>query len=260
MSGILAPLILGAGAIGLFFNVYMLRIRIFYQKLRPLVICQLVFQIMILGMNTTEAWKRLYSTQHAYDQTEAIFGSKMIKLSMAVLLPFNIVAITAFLQSLHSLGRSESRYITLKLFVTSSIALGCFDFTMLWLQSRNFALQAATVAILSLYFLLLFFASALINSMNRNQGNAKTVSLCAIYKRTLHFFAVWIIMNWVLVFALLGLPHLSRHLLGEKNVFLLISFMVNLFTGIILPFGFIVVFNNSQWKDHYKNKIVVVIV
>ncbi|XP_074633640.1 uncharacterized protein LOC141892311 isoform X2 [Acropora palmata] len=106
MSGILAPLILGAGAIGLFFNVCMLRIRIFYQKLRPLVICQLVFQIMILGMNTTEAWKRLYSTQH--DQTEAVFGSKMIKLSMAVLLPFNIVAITAFLQSLHSLGRSES--------------------------------------------------------------------------------------------------------------------------------------------------------
>ena len=258
MSGILAPLILGAGAIGLFFNVCMLRIRIFYQKLRPLVICQLVFQIMILSMNTTEAWKRLYSTQH--DQTEAVFGSKMIKLSMAVLLPFNIVAITAFLQSLHSLGRSESRYITLKLFVTSSIALGCFDFTMLWLQSRNFAPQAATVAILSLYFLLLFFALALINSMNRSQGNAKTVFLCAIYQRTLHFFAVWIIMNWVLVFALLGLPHLSRDLLGEKNVFLLISFMVNLFTGIILPFGFIVVFNNSQWKDYYKNKTVVVIV
>ena len=257
MSAIFAPLIIGAGAIGLIYNACILRIRSSYQKLRPVVICQLVFQIMILCMNTIEAWKRLYCTQHY--QTEAAFGSKMMKFSLAVLLPFNIVAVAAFLQSLHSPRWIKSSYITLRLFVTSSIAFGCFDFTMLWLQSRNFAPQAATVAILVLYFLLLFFALALINSLNRNQSNEKTVSLCAIYQKTLYFFAIWIIMNWVLVFALLGLPHLSRGLLGEKNAFLLISFMVNLFTGIIFPFGFIVVFDNS-WKDHYKNKIVVVTV
>ena len=261
MTSVFLSLILGVGALGLFFNVCMLRLKISNQTLRPFVICQFIFQFTILCVNTMDALNSWWPYYAQHDQWAEVVGPRVLKLSMAALLAFNILAVAAFLQSFHDPRWKHCYNIGVKLLVTSSIALGCLDFTVVWLQSHNFVPQAAIFVIMVLYFLLLFLALALTKAIDWNQSKRKIeqISLCAIYQRTLLFFGIWLILNWVFVFLHFAIPHLSRVVLGGKDEFLLMSFMVNVSTGLILPSGFIFVFN-SKTDEHDKKKSIVLIV
>ena len=129
MGSIYVPLITSLGLVGVFFNLRMLLSCLknktkytFLQNIWPVVVCQTVYHVTVLTMNTVDAWKSPDVRRVEY--CSVIYA--LVSTLMTFFVGGNLMAILA-MESRNSLGsvdQSRDPFSTCTLFRTAVLALG----------------------------------------------------------------------------------------------------------------------------------------
>ena len=211
---------------GIYFNIRMLlscfkknRKHTFLQKYRPFVICQFVYQVLVLATNTIQAWS----------------GDLVQRDDSCGYLKMLLIYVHIFLVS-----------------INLAVCVGIIGFALLWwkscwLQERD--VQEVPIAVFFVVILLLLFVTWIKwTQLDQTSAKLKAALLWEAVKeqRKACFVTAWLVICSAVVVVLGGLPWLSLEESDEKIFYLL---MMNCFVGIALPVAF-----NSFLESLYEEE------
>ena len=245
---------------GVYFNVRMLLScftiepkREFLHKYRPLVICQFVYQVSVLAMNSIEAWSGL-DVQH--DESSCIV-LKMTSICINIFLVSNLVAM--LIVAVEQPITYNNQELSPKLLMLVPVCLGFIGSAILWWCNRS-SLYEFECQVIAIIFFVVFLPLPLVTWKKYTQRDQTSEKLeaalpWAIFKenKKVCVVTVWLLICCGVVIAS-GTSQWSSYEEFDEIVCL---FMINSVVGIGLP----VVFNELFYSicgDEKETKTVVI--
>lgn len=182
MSSIYIPLITALGLVGFFFNLRMLLSCFknktkytFLQNIWPVVICQTVYHVTVLVMNTVDAWTRLDVQREDYCSVVYVLVSTV----MTFFVGGNLMVILAMESHNNSVDQSRESLPTCTLFKTAVLALGftvavilrcyiCFH-----QQLTFYVMNIGVIVVVTIVVLLLVACGSSMSSLDLDRITAK---------------------------------------------------------------------------------------
>ena len=247
MGSVYVFLITGLGLVGVFFNLRMLLSCLknktkytFLQNIWPVVICQTVYHVTILAMNTEDAWKRLDAQRVEYCSVVYVLVSTV----MTFFVGGNLMAILAMesRNTLEAVDQSRERFSTSTLFRTAALALGfsvavilrcsiCFH-----QQLAFYVMNVSVIVVVTIIVLLLVVCGSSMPSLdidrivyNRSMPRTSLLTRCKKNKGTVLFVVLFLMCTGLVVTQLFSTQAL------QVFSYLLI---MNTVVGIALPVTF----------------------
>ena len=241
------PLITGLGLVGVFFNLRMLlsclRNRTkytFLQNIWPVVICQTVYHVTVITMNTVDAWERPDVQRGEY--CSVIYA--LVSTLMTFFIGGNLMAVLAMesRNNLESVDQSREPFSTCTLFRTVVLALGfcvavilrcyvCFH-----QQLTFYAMNISVIVVVTIIVLLLVAYGSSVPSLdlaritpNRPMLRTSLLTRCKKNKGTVLFVALFLMCTGLVVSQLFS-----------TQAFQAFSYLLimNAVVGIALPVAF----------------------
>jgi len=236
---------------GIHFNIRMLlscfkndRKLAFLQKYKPFVICQFVYQVSVLAMNTIEAWSGV-DVQH--DDSCGFFKTSSISVHIFLVSNFAAVPIIA---AYHPIVY-KNQELSPKLLILAPVFVGVSGSAFLWWYScllHEGESQTVAIAMIFLAVLLLLLLVTAIKYTQLDQTSAKQKAALlrdsVKEQRKVWFVAAWLLICCAVVVALRSLPWPS---LKESKIFCL--FMLNSVVGIAMPVAFNCLFESIHDEE-----------
>lgn len=212
-----------------------------FETLKPLIICQFVYQVVILATNTVEAWRE-------YD--ESCCALRLLSSSANIFLAFNVLAM--WVNESSKAVVYKTRQLSPMLLMATALCLGFVNSALVWWHSRVyhklsvFHDQVGIIFILNFVVVcLLYLAFVARNNFTKPEqttaaatGEASLSKNCWRKSKEVISFIVLFSMSFVPVIML----HVSYSNLAEldqsqwlKAVSRLSNIIQNLAVGIILP-------------------------
>lgn len=210
MASSYVPLITGVGLVGVFFNSRMLLSCLknkakytFLQNIWPVVICQTVYHVTVLAMNTVDAWRKLDVQRVEYCSVVYVLVSTVITFFVGG----NLMAILAMesRNTLASVDQSREPFSTCTLFRTAVLALGfsvtvilrcyiCFD-----QQLAFYVMNISVIVVVTIIVLLLVACGSSVPSLdldriapNHPMPRTSLLTRCRNNKGTVLFVALFL--------------------------------------------------------------------
>ena len=224
---------------GVYFNVRMLLRcftidpkRAFLHKYRPLVICQFVYQVSVLAMNSIEA---LIGLGFQHEESCSVF--KMVSICINIFLVSNLSTMMIVIGFDHPITY-KNQEVSPKLLMLTPVCLGFIGSSILWWCSCS-ALEARMVAVIIFVVFLPLLLVTLKKYMQRDQTREKlnAALLWATFKENKKgcLLTAWLLMCCGVVIGLGTSPWSSYK---EFDVKMIRLFMINCIVGIGLPVAF----------------------
>lgn len=253
---------------GVFLNVQMLwssikkdkRKYTFLQNCRHLVICQFVYQITIICVNSIEAWIELHDVQQ---RTEHCSVRKVLSNSMVFFMVCNLLVILAI--------ESESRKLSQhrkSLLLYFTLCSGCIGTAVILGYSclpQEFVFELAIIIIyLVIIFLFLFLnwrRYKQVPDQSTSNDSVKTSSLWNSFKETREtvlFMALFLMCFAVMVVVFPPSPFHESELNEKNKVFQKITFQFitnAVIPGIALPVTIIRLIDSSYEEIHQRRRV-----
>ena len=238
---------------GIYFNIRMLlscfkknRKHTFLQKYRPFLICQFVYQVLVLATNTIEAW-----SGDLVQRDDSCGYLKMLLIYVHIFLVSINLAALWIITAYHPIV-FKNQELSATLLILAPVCVGIIGFALLWwkscwLQERD--VQEVPIAVFFVVvFLLLSVTWIKWTHLDQTSTKLKAALLWETVKeqRKACFVTTWLVICCVVVVVLGGLPWLSLEESDEKIFYLL---MMNSFVGIALPVAF-----NSFFESLYEEE------
>ena len=252
--GLVYLLLLAAlDVIGVFFNIQLLLSCFrdktkhkFLHNYRPLMICQVVYQVTILATNTVESWRRTFANDHE-ESYPVLIG---LSYSADIFLAFNLAAIWVS-ESCHAVVH-KSRQVSPRLLVSAAVSLGFINSAIIvWHNHLNREISEYKMVcilifnfvVLNAFLLCLFVRARKISTKHEeNIANRERPSLSCnsgkdnkLNQETLlSFIALFFIFCVVVIsFTHLNFMEIERNKFVQMfNIFKVIQ---NLAVGMVIP-------------------------
>ena len=228
--------------------------RPFLQKYRPLVICQFVYQVSTLAMNSIEAWSGL-DVQPG--KSCSVF--KMMSICVSIFLVSNLVAILIVAVD-HPLTY-KNQELTLKLLMLVPVCLGFIGSATLWWCScsslHEFESQVIAVTFFIVFLPLLLVTWKKYTQRDQTSEEPEEVTVWDTLKENKKacFVTVWLVICCGVVIGLRALPWSSMEEFDSVRMVSLL--MLNSVVGIGLPVAFNELLD-SIFEDEKERKTVVI--
>ena len=256
MSLVYLLLLAALDVIGVFFNIQVLLSCFrdktkhkFLHNYRPLMICQVVYQVMILATNTVEAWR-------TFDNDHEEYYPVLIGLSYSanIFLAFNLAAIWVN-ESFHVLMH-KSCQVSPRLLVSSAVSLGFINSVIIvWNNHLNRKISEYEMVYILIFnfvvvLLLCRFVRAMKNSTEHEEnianteipsllcnscGKSKDNKLNKADKETLSLFIALSFIFCAVVFILTHFNFLEMERSKFVQMFNIFKVFQNLVVGLVIP-------------------------
>ena len=246
---------------GVYFNLRMLLScftvepkRSFLREYRPLVICQFIYQVSVLAMNSIEAWGGL-DVQHDESSCSVL---KMTSICINIFLVSNLVAM--LIVAVEQPITYNNQELSPKLLMLVPVCLGFTGSAILWWCSCS-SLHEFESQVIAIIFFVVFLPLPLVTwkkYTQRDQTSEKldAALLWATFKenKKVCAVAVWLLICCAVV---IGSGTSSRSPSEEFNEKIICVFMINSAVGIGLPVAFNELFD-SIYENVKETKTVVI--
>ena len=245
---------------GVYFNVRMLlsslknsENRAFLQKYKTLVICQFVFQVSVLAMNSIEVWSGL-DVQHA--ESCNVFKTMLICINIFLVNNFVAVLIIAAYYPI----MYKNQEVSPKLLMLGLVCLGFICSAILWWCScsslHEFESQVITIIVVVVFLPLLLVAWTKYTQLDQTSEKPGLTFLwdtCSENKKVC-FVVAWLVICCGTAIGLTNLRWLSFEEFVVKMICLL---MMNSVVGIGLPVAFKELFVTIGEDEREKKTVVI---
>ena len=224
---------------GVYFNVRMLLScltiepkRAFLRKCRPLVICQFVYQVSVLAMNSIEAWSGL-NVQH--EESCSVF--KLVSICINIFLVSNLSTMMIVIAVDHPRAY-KNQEVSPKPLLLAPVCLGFVGSAVLWwcICSSFPEFESHVIAIMFFAVFPPFLLVTLKKYMQCDQTNEK-VNVALLWDTFKETKKACLLTAWLLIFfgvvIGLGTSPWSSNKEFDENIICL--FMINCIVGIRLP-------------------------
>jgi len=246
--------------VGIYFNIRMLlhcfknnRELAFPEKYKPFVICQFVYQVSVLAMNTVEVWNGV-DVQH--DDSCSFF--KMLSICANIFLVSNL-ATMSIIAAYHPIVYKNQEFSP-KLLILTPVFVGVTGSAILWWYScwlHECESQKVAINIfLAVLLLLLFVTWIKYTQLDQTSEKLEAGLLwdTVTEQRKACFVTTWLVIFCAVVVGLGSLPWPSLEESREKTICL---FLMNTVVGIAMPVALNCLFESIHEEENVLETVVI---
>ena len=245
---------------GIYFNIRMLlsclkndRELAFLQKYKPFVICQFVYQVSVLAMNTIEAWSGV-DVQHG----DSYGFLKMLSICVNIVMVSNLAAMSILAAYHRTVYKNQQ--LPPKLLILAPVCVGFIVSAIVWWHSywlHKSESQNLTINIFFAVLLLLLFVTWIkYTQLDQTSGKLEAGLLWDSdkEKRKACFVTAWLVISCGVLIALRSFPWPSLEESEEKIICL---FLMNTVVGIAMPVAFNCLFESIREEENVSETVVI---